>query len=376
MRFETVSRGWARLAVCLTLAFTTLAQAAPDGGISVAHVIPLSGVSGATGAGYSLGARILFEHVNARGGVRGRKIRYLVYDDALETERSVQLVRRALQEDKPVVFLGLFGTPNFLAVYADGAISAAGVPMIGGATGSNAVAALPGVYAVKPHYADEVDAFFKQLSTVALSRVAVVYQNDNFGRDVLASAENAKGRYGIQIIHAAGYERNTTKVESAVQSMLLSRPQAIFLATATGAGIEFIRQYRQRGGTAQLYGLSIVDSKQVVEKLGDVANGYAFSSVLPLPSRSWIPIRREFEKLAAGQPGITTRSIEGFIAAKAVVHAMERAHELTPAGVKQALTAMRSVDIGGFFLDFSVPGQAGSRSVEYVMIGRSGSIVR
>lgn len=376
MRFETAFRIGARFAVCLALLSTAWAYAAHDGEISVAHVIPLSGVSGATGAGYSLGARILFDHVNARGGVRGRKIRYVVYDDALETERSVQLVRRALEKDKPVAFLGLFGTPNFLAVHADGAISTAGVAMVGGATGASAVAALPGVYAVKPHYADEVDAFFRQLSTVALSRVAFVYQDDNFGRDVLASAESIKGRYGIQIVHAAGYERNTNKVEPAVQSLLDARPQAIFLAAATSAGIEFIRQYRQRGGAAQLYGLSIVDSKQVVEKLGSLANGYAFSSVLPLPSRTWIAVRREFDQLAAGRPGTTTRSIEGFIAAKAVVHAMEQANELTPAGVKRALNAMKGVNMGDFFLDFSVPGQAGSRRVEYVMIGKSGSIIR
>lgn len=60
-----------------------------------------------------------------------------------------------------------------------------------------------------------------------------------------------------------------------------------------------------------------------------------------------------------------------------VVHdALERASEPTPEGVKRALTAMKCVDIGGFVVDFSTPGQAGSRSVEYVMIGQDGSIVR
>lgn len=344
----------------------------------VVQVAPLTGPQGVTGRAIGAGARLYFDHVNASGGVNGAPIRFVSRDDEQKPETTVRLVRESLEREAPVAFVGSVGTNNVEALIRDGSLARSGVPLVGAVSGATSVIGKPSIFVVKAGYRAEVARLFQQLGQLGQKRVGLVFQRDALGDDVVAGADAEAGRWGIELVARSGYERNTTKVEGAVEAMLKARPAAIFLGATTMAAVEFVRQYRERGGLATLYGLSIIDSQVLLDKLGpEVARGFAFSLVMPPESRSVLALAREYGKLK-GQgkhPELGARSMEGFIAAKALVAALRRgAGGGAEAG--RNLLALGKLDLGGYSLDLAAGERGASSYVDFAMLGRGGQIVQ
>ena len=121
------------------------------------------------------------------------------------------------------------------------------------------------------------------------------------------------------------------------------------------------------------------DAEALLKSVGpDQARGYAFSVVLPLPSDTTFAVVREYQAMraAANDPNLSTRSIEGFIAAKALVRALEETPRLTAEAVAATLFASANIDVGDYTLDFTSPGKGGSRYVDFAMIGSGGKVVK
>lgn len=346
----------------------------------VGQVAPFSGPQAVTGKAIHAGARLYFDHVNAQGGVNGVPLRLVTRDDGQQPSETVRLARALIQQEAPVALLGTVGTDNVKALIDDGVLGRSGTALVGAVSGASAVIAGANVFVVKASYHDEVDTLFRQLAGVGIRRVGLVYQDDALGQDVIVGAEAAAARNGIALVGRAGYERNTVRVEEAVEAMLQANPQALFLGATTAAGIEFVRQYRARGGDATLYGLSIIDTRQLLNALGPGgARGFAFSVVLPQEAQDTLAVNREYLKLRAAShdPDLSARSIEGFIAAKALVQAL-RGVGATPtaAAMLRALQGARKLDVGGYVLDFGVAGRSGSTYVDFAMFGDGGRVIR
>lgn len=253
------------------------------------------------------------------------------------------------------------------------------VSMIGAVSGAASVVQASGMHIVKASYHDEVARLFSQLAGVGVKRVGLVYQDDGLGRDVLAGAEAAAKKHGIELAARSSYARNTVAVEKAVADMVNARVQVVFLGATTAAGIEFVKQYGAAGGLGTLYGMSIIDTDALLKALGpERSRGYAFSVVLPLAQQTSRAVVREYLQLrdASKDANLSARSIEGFIAAKALVKVLEGTANLTPAGVTAALAAARSVDVGGYVLDFSANDRPGSQYVDFAMFGAQGRILQ
>lgn len=344
----------------------------------VVQVAPLSGPQGVTGRAIGAGARLYFDHINASGGVNGTPIRFVSRDDGQNPETTVRLVRESLDREAPVAFVGSVGTNNVEALVRDGSLARSGTPLVGAVSGASSVTGKPSIFIVKAGYRAEIGRLFQQLGQVGQKRVGLVFQKDALGDDVLAGADAEAGKWGIELVARAGYERNSTKVEAAVEAMLKANPASIFLGATTLAAVEFVRQYRERGGLATIYGLSIIDSQVLLDKLGpEIARGFAFSVVVPPESKAVLPLVREYAKLKAQRkhPDLGARSMEGFIAAKALVTALRKgAASGSEAG--KAVAAIRKLDLGGYSLDFSAADRTGSSYVDFAMVGRGGQIVQ
>jgi len=121
----------------------------------------------------------------------------------------------------------------------------------------------------------------------------------------------------------------------------------------------------------------VIDTDAVLGELGpDRARGYAFSVVTPLAQSTTLSVVREYQQLKAASKDadIRSRSMEGFIAAKALVRVLQGIGDPTPGRVTDALNAARSVDVGGFVLDFSDSKRAASSYVDFAMFGAGGRI--
>jgi ABC-type branched-subunit amino acid transport system substrate-binding protein len=362
------------LAGALALAGPARAQSAT---VSVGMVAPFSGPQGVTGRAMLAGARLALEAQNARGGVRGQKLQLVTRDDAQKPDETVRLVRELVEQVRPVALLGTVGTSNLEALAKDGTLQRLRVPMVGAVSGAHSVTSVNGFYVVKASYREEVDRLFSQLAQLGQRRVGLVYQDDGLGRDVLTGAELSAPRHGLTLGARAGYPRNTVEVGAAVEAMVKAAPQVIFLGATTAAAIEFMKRYHAAGGRATLYGLSIIDTEAVLRGLGpERARGFAFSVVLPLAGQTDLPVVREYLALRAASrdADLSARSIEGYIAARALIRALEKAGRAEPEAVQAALST--PMDLGGYVLDFGTGGRPGSRWVDFAMFGTGGRVVQ
>ncbi len=373
-------RGFSVVASLLTFCLP-LDLAAQGREIVVGQVAPFSGPQAVTGRAIHAGVKLYLDHVNAQGGVRGAKIRLLTCDDAQQAAQTVALTRELIASESPVALIGTVGTANVEALIADGVLQSSGVPLVGAVSGASSAIAGNNVFVIKASYHEEVNRLFTNLAGLGIKRVGLVYQDDALGQDVIAGADAAARRHGIELIARAGYPRNTVEVGEAVAAMVKAEPQVVFLGATTAAAIEFVRQYREGGGLATLYGMSIIDTRQLLAKLGpEGARGFAFSVVLPLETQRTIAVNLEYLRLRdqSKDADLSARSIEGFIAAKALVHALQSAAAggaPTPAAVVKSLQAMRKVDLGGYALDFGQQGRSGSSYVDFAMLGDGGRVV-
>lgn len=369
--------GW--MAACAAGTGLLSVARAANNPLVVGQVAPFTGAQAVTGKAIHAGIKLYFDAINAKGGINGRPLKLVTRDDGQKPEETVRLIRDLWAADAPVALLGTVGTTNLDALDKDGVLRSAKLSMVGPSSGASSVVLAPNMHIVKASYHDEVEHLFKQLAANGLNRVAMLFQDDAFGRDVIAGAQLAAQKHGLELVALSGYPRNTVAVDKAVAEIAAANVQAVFLASSTAPAIAFVRKYAAAGGKATLYGISVIDTDALLNELGpDLARGYAFSVVTPLAQKSNLPVVREYLQLkeSSKDGDFRSRSLEGFISAKALVRVLQGINDPTSSKVTDALNAARSVDVGGFVLDFSDPKRAASRYVDFAMFGAGGRIVQ
>lgn len=363
-----------RLLALLCLVAAPAAQA----DIVVGQVAPFSGPQAVTGKAIHAGAKLWIDEVNAKGGIRGQRIKLVTRDDAQKPEETVRLVKELIAQESPTALIGTVGTSNLEALKQDGVLEKSRVSMLGAVSGATSVLTARGLYPVKASYREEVERLFKQLAETGRRRVGIVFQDDGLGRDALAGAQVSAKTYGLTLVAQSGYARNTVEVGKAVDEMVKQTPDVIFLAATTAAAIEFTTRYQAAGGRAGLYGMSIIDVQALLAKMGpEKARGFAFSLVLPTDDRADREVVRDYVRLRQGSKDadLSGRSLEGFIAAKALVRALERTTAPGAAGLSDTLERGFDTDVGGHRLTFG-KGQAPSRYVDFAVLGAGGRLMR
>ncbi len=372
--------GWQTAVV---LAFCGLGGMAQGADLVIGQVAPLSGVLASTGHQMVVGGEIYFDWINDHGGVHGAKIRHEVLDDGYKVPETVRLTKELLARPEVVALFGFAGTANVTQLLTDGVLDAGGAALVAPYTGGESLRNPfnPWIFHVRAGYADEAEHMVQQVTTLGMSRIAVMYQDDGFGKAGLLGVENALAKRNLKLTAAAGYERNTDKVEEAVKKIKASDAQAIIMISVNKSTAAFARLYRESGGGAQLYNISVVDPAELV-KLAGLKNvhGLGISQVVPYPYQPSLPVVREYQTLLkkyAPKELINYTSFEEFIGAKVLVEALQRAGpNPTRAKVVKALESMTSFDTGGVTISYSLGNRIGSHYVEVTVIGSTGKLLK
>ena len=374
---------WKAVGRCALAATVWVVPAAQAQEVVIGQVAPLSGVLASTGAQMVLGGRIYFDHVNSKGGVHGAKIRQLVADDGYKVDETVRLTQEMLARPDLVALYGFAGTANVGRLLADGVLEQGGAALVAPYTGGEPLRSPfnPWIYHVRAGYADEAEHMVQQVTTLGMRRVAVMYQDDGFGKAGLVGVEAALAKRGLKLAVAAGYERNTDRVDEAVTKIKASDAQAIIMISINKPTAAFIKRYRESGGGAQLYNISVVDPAELVKLAGiKNAHGLGISQVVPYPYMPNLPVIREYQTLLAKHaPGehVNYTSFEQFLGAKVLVEALRRAGpKPTRAKVARALETMGAYDLGGITVNYSPENRVGSRYVEVTVIGSTGKLLK
>src|SRR4026208_85591 len=224
--------------IVITAALCLLASAQVSAKeILVAQVAAFTGAQASRGKAIRAGISLYLNHGTRNGGVAGDHIRLVTYDDGYKAEETVRLVKEILGKQAPLAFVGVLGTANNEAIIKDGILARANVPLVGAISGASTMLGAPHIHVTKASYADEVRRLFEILSLIGINRVAVVYQDDGFGKDIVSGAERAAPVTRVNLVVKARYERNTTNVKPAVDAVLKSDAQVIYLGAVTSAAV-------------------------------------------------------------------------------------------------------------------------------------------
>jgi ABC-type branched-subunit amino acid transport system substrate-binding protein len=347
--------------------------------ITLGQSTALTGPLGDLGQEVLKGAKVYFDALNARGGIFGRNIKLVSKDDAYETGKTLENVNAMIAEDKTLALFGTFGTPNNEALIP--IAQKAGLPVFTPYTGAPSIRnkTAKGVYNLRASYADEVERLVEHLDTVGIKKIAIAYQNNAFGKEVLTAANEAMDKRKLKPLLAVSIENSASDAASASEKLLAAGPEAVLLALAGKPTIEAIKNIVQRRRGMQMYALSVLATPSNLRALGKDGTGVAITQVVPFPINSTMPLVREYQQAmtAAGHTEFSHLSLEGYLNAKLTAEGLRRAgQKLTRASLMTAMDGMRSYNLGGMDVSFGQGAASGSRFVELTMVNAQGKLIK
>ncbi len=368
----------ALLAAAALAATSALAQGVTDSQIVLGQSVALTGPAQELGKDMQLGASLVFNAVNARGGVNGRKIVLKTLDDGYESTRAAENTKKLINEEKVFALFGYVGTPTSQASLP--IFTEAKVPFVGPFTGAELLRTPvnPYIFNVRASYYDETEAIVQHLTAMSIDRIAVFYQNDAYGQAGLAGVERALKKRNLQVVAKGTVERNTVEVKKAIDEIKKANPQAIVMISAYKSCAAFIRDMKKAGSNPTFWNVSFVGSKALAKELDKEGRGVQISQVVPFPWDQSVPVVKEYRRAleeAKGEPGFGT--LEGYIAAKVMVEGLRRAGKnLTRDSFIRAMETIQDYDVGGFKVNYGPGTRYGSKFVDLTIISKDQKFVR
>ncbi len=339
---------------------------------------PFSGPAKELGEQFREGAMLMFDQVNSRGGVAGRRIELKSLDDGYEPERCASNTRRLLEDGVTALF-GYVGTPTTLAAMP--LFTAAKVPCFAPFTGAEGLRTPFNRYLfhIRASYQDEAAEILKQITAVGIKKIAVFYQNDAYGIGGLEAVKAAMAPLKLAPVSVGTVERNSVAVDTALASIMAGKPECIIQISAYNSCAAFIRAARRTGFMGNFYNLSFVGAQALASELKKDARGVVVSQVVPFPFSGLTPIASEYiqRSKASGNKELSYTGMEGFIAAKTLVEGLKRAgNSPTPDSLITGLEGLNEINLGGFFVSFSNQRHTGSRYVDMTILTDDGKVRR
>ena len=219
------------------LALATVASgAASETGVTSNEVLiggttPLSGPASAYQS-VARGAAAYFKYVNAKGGVNKRKIKYVYKDDAYDPSKTADKTRELVQQDKVFAIFNSLGTEQNLATRAY--LNAAKVPQLFVASGATTFGKdykqYPWTIGYQPNYRAEGTIYGRYVAkTSPKARIGVLYQNDDYGKDLLAGLRNGLGKKTKLIVAKQSYDVTDPDVQSQMARLKAARVNTLMV---------------------------------------------------------------------------------------------------------------------------------------------------
>ncbi|MDA9508532.1 ABC transporter substrate-binding protein [Bradyrhizobium sp. CCBAU 11386] len=336
------------------------------------------GPAAALGLGMREGILASFNEANSTGGVNGRRLELVSYDDGYEPEKAIANTKRLINENGVFALVGEVGTPTSNA--AQPITTEAGAPFIGPFTGAAFLRnpALGNVINIRGSYEQETEAWIEHLTTdLGVSRIAILYQDDTFGRAGLSGVSKAMEKRGMKLVAEGTFERNTTAVKTALLAIRKAGPEAVVMVGPYKPCAEFIKLAHRLKLDAVFVNISFVGANALAKELGEDGKGVVVTQVVPFPGDMSIPLVARYQKaLKAANPDaqIGFVSLEGYMVGRLVIEALGKVKgPVTRAGLLSTIKEVGTFDLGGITLSYGPDDNQGMDQVFLTVIRADGS---
>lgn len=351
------------------------AWSAPAGKtLVVGQSVPLTGAASEIGLAYAGGAKLYFDSFNSRPDSPARiEVRQL--DDGYNPERAATNASKLLADGAELLF-GFVGTASSVAGAAVAKQQGAVFLAPFAAPDSLREPSQGHVFLVRPSMANEAFKMVRHCATLGLTRIALVGEDDAMGHAGLEAVNKAIAELKLPPLVASAFvPSNSRQVDAALATIKAAQPQAIIQAALFQNTAAFIQKMRKTGYVGTFLNFSAVGINPLFTALGNDIGGVVVAQVMPSPRSVSIPVVREYTNaIENSDESPSYESLEGFIAAKTLGEAVRRGGRGLE--LQKTLTAMRSYDVGGVWLNLRARPRENTASIDLVSITADGRTIR
>jgi branched-chain amino acid transport system substrate-binding protein len=323
------------LILYLVVGFAGLCPAADT--IKFGFNAPLTGFAAADGKSSSEGAKLAVKQINAAGGVLGKQVELVIYDDQAKPANAIPIANKLIGKDKVVV--GISGSYSGPTRSSAGVFQEAGIPYIS-------------AYAIHPDITKAGNMVYRTglLGTVqgragaklvgdmmGKKNVVIITLQNDFGKSLAAGFKSVAADYGIQVIAEYQYSIKDRQFGSLVAKVKADKPDAIYASGYYFTCGPLVSQLRAGGVDAPVIGQEGYDGQKFIEIAGPAAEGVLITTTLDRDSKEKeaVEFMQAFEK-QAGYPADMV-SASAHTAVKVAAAAIERAGSTDPEKIRQAI---------------------------------------
>jgi branched-chain amino acid transport system substrate-binding protein len=242
--------------------------------VVIGGTIPITGVASAYRT-VGLGAAAYFRYVNAHGGVNHRKIRYIIKDDQYDPAQTMDKTRELVEQDHVFAIFNSLGTEHNLATRPY--LNALKVPQLfvasGATTWGKDYKQWPWTIGYQPNYRAEGTIYGRYVAkTAPKSRIGVLYQNDDYGKDLMAGLRNGLGKKTKLIVSTQGYNVDDPNVQSQIAKLKGAKANTLMLFSTPKFTLQAYAYARGLGWRPKVY-VNAVSSASNVMGIATVGNG-------------------------------------------------------------------------------------------------------
>ncbi len=216
---------------------------ASDKEIKVGGIMPYSGPASAYAA-IGKAEAAYFRKINDEGGINGRKINFISVDDGYSPPKAVEMARKLVEQDEVLLIFNPLGTPSNSAIHKY--MNAKKVPQLFVATGAskwNDPKGFPWTMGWQPNYQTEAVIYAKHiLQTKPNAKIAVLFQNDDYGKDYLKGFKDGLGDKVKMIVAEVSYETSDPTVDSQIVQLQGSGADVFFNITTPKFAAQAVRK--------------------------------------------------------------------------------------------------------------------------------------
>ncbi len=338
----------------------------------------LSGPLGPQTQQYGEGARLMFDAVNAAGGIHGRKISFTSLDDGFDPKRAAENTRKLIEDQKVFMLFNSTGTAQTAAVLP--ILKASKTILFGPVTGASSMreGVNPYLFHVRAGYANETERIFSQLKQIGVTRVAYFYQDDGLGKTLLGEVKKASASANLPLVAEIRLDPAAPDFAAAASATAQANPQAVIVGTAGLTFPNYVKAVLNTSARPAFYGYSVASLDVIHRELKDKARGIILAQIMPSLRNTTIPVVAEYLKVlkAKSSEALPSASqFEGFVHARLLVEGLRRTgRDLSTASFTQTLENTGEIAFGRFTARYSPRSHNGSDYVELAIIDAEGRL--
>jgi branched-chain amino acid transport system substrate-binding protein len=308
-------------------------------------VTSLTGAAAAFGQAHKNGYTVALDELNAKGGLQGKKIELVYYDDQSKPDQAVQGVTKLVDRDHVPIILGAYSSENTRAIVP--AVTQKQVPLImPTATADNVMeTGSPWVFRVcvgSGAYAHATVEFLKNNGDP--KTLAIIYENTNFGQSNDKSMHEEVEKAGLKLVDEEAYQASSPDYKALLQRVKAKNPEVVYFASYLLDATTLMRQAAEVGLNPHYYtsaGTGFAAAEFPTDKGAGAYAEYTFSVSQWLPTAKWKGSKEfddAFTRLTGAHPAY--HAMEAYAALLTAAAAISRAGVAQPAAIRDAIRAV------------------------------------